>query len=314
MYSPDLRWRVVWLKLGGMSSQNVGASLLISHSTVDSIFGYYKKNGTVQYHKSDKGAYRVLSSHHLKVLQLLLLQFPSMFLDEYLDYFILTTGTVISLATLWRAIDRLGFSYQKLAKDSILASDNERADFVHAISGLTVDQFVWADEVGTNGSLSCLRTHGYGVMGARTRVKAYFVKGTKYSTFACMSMNGVEATYTYQDGITAERMEEIANYLVSDVLQPFPSPKSVLLLDNVNIHKNPTFVNIIEQSGARIQYLPRYSPEFNPIENLFAKLKALYKRSRISEDEYPVSATIYALSRMITIKDCLGYIHHAGYF
>jgi len=73
---------------------------------------------------------------------------------------------------------------------------------------------------------------------------------------------------------------------VEQVLVPTLEPGDIVVMDNLPAHKNAAIRNAIEVKGATLRYLPPYSPDFNPIENAFAKLKALLRKAeaRTRED------------------------------
>ena len=63
-------------------------------------------------------------------------------------------------------------------------------------------------------------------------------------------------------------------------MNPFPGPRSVLVLDNVNSHLSEDLATMCEEAGVRLEYLPPYSPDYNPIEESFSALKAWMRRNR----------------------------------
>ena len=99
---------------------------------------------------------------------------------------------------------------------------------------------------------------------------------------------------------------------VSRVLVPELKPGDVVILDNLPAHKGSRVRAAIEAAGASLRYLPPYSPDFNPIENAFAKLKALLRRA--------AERTVEGLWRLIgqlidtfTPPECANYFTAAGY-
>jgi len=99
---------------------------------------------------------------------------------------------------------------------------------------------------------------------------------------------------------------------VEKVLVPALWPGDVVILDNLSSHKGPRGRALIEAAGASLLYLPPYSPDFNPIENAFAKLKALLRKAA----ERTVEGLWTAIGRLIdafTPTECANYFAAAGY-
>jgi transposase len=99
---------------------------------------------------------------------------------------------------------------------------------------------------------------------------------------------------------------------VDQVLVPALSPGDVVVMDNLGSHKGPAVRAAIEAAGARLLYLPPYSPDFNPIENAFAKLKTLLRKAA----ERTVDGLWAAIGRLMntfTPTECANYFSAAGY-
>jgi transposase len=99
---------------------------------------------------------------------------------------------------------------------------------------------------------------------------------------------------------------------VDQVLVPTLSPGDVVIMDNLGSHKGPGVRAAIEAAGARLLYLPPYSPEFNPIENAFSKLKALLRKAAERTVER-LWAAIGELLIEFTPKQCANFFANAGY-
>jgi transposase len=99
---------------------------------------------------------------------------------------------------------------------------------------------------------------------------------------------------------------------VGQVLVPELERGEVVVLDNLPAHKNPRVRAMIEAAGASLLYLPPYSPDFNPIENAFAKLKALLRKAAERTVE-GLWATIGRLIDAFTPAECANYFRAAGY-
>ena len=99
---------------------------------------------------------------------------------------------------------------------------------------------------------------------------------------------------------------------VDQVLVPGLEPGDVVVMDNLSSHKGPAVRAAIEAAGASLLYLPPYSPDFNPIENAFAKLKALLRKAAERTVDGLWDA-IGHLFKLFTAQECANYFAAAGY-
>jgi transposase len=99
---------------------------------------------------------------------------------------------------------------------------------------------------------------------------------------------------------------------VEQVLVPTLKPGDIVVMDNLPAHKPEPIRNAIEQAGAELRYLPPYSPDLNPIEMAFSKLKALLKKAAARTVEDLWRAIAQALP-MLTPHECCNYLAAAGY-
>lgn len=99
---------------------------------------------------------------------------------------------------------------------------------------------------------------------------------------------------------------------VEQLLVPILRQGDVVVLDNLAVHKQPEVREAIERAGARLRFLPPYSPDFNPIEQAFAKLKAFLRRARPRTFDQ-VCALIAAALQLFRPDECANYVRHCGY-
>jgi len=128
-----------------------------------------------------------------------------------------------------------------------------------------------------------------------------------------MHCTGLLACTTVPGAFTSELFE---NYLIENILpqmSPFPQPKSVVLFDGCSIHKNIELFELIHRMGCIALIIPPYSPEMNPIENVFSKLKSFFKRHRNDLSHLQDLEFIDMGFYNITEQDCTNFILHAGY-
>lgn len=131
----------------------------------------------------------------------------------------------------------------------------------------------------------------------------------KTSTFlAGLRLTGMIAPLTLDGPINGETFLEWVN----QELVPELKPDDIVIMDNLSSHKVAGVREAIEAAGARVEYLPPYSPDFNPIENAFSKLKTLLRKYR----ERTVEGLWNRIGEIIdTIlpKECENFLRHCGY-
>ena len=99
---------------------------------------------------------------------------------------------------------------------------------------------------------------------------------------------------------------------VEQVLVPTLSPGDIVVMDNLPAHKPAGVRAAIEAAGAALRYLPPYSPDFNPIEQAFAKLKALLRKAAARTIPHLWQAIKEAIPQFEP-QECANYFEHAGY-
>ena len=112
----------------------------------------------------------------------------------------------------------------------------------------------------------------------------------------------------YQGGTTAERFE---NYLRTELL-PALSPDDMIVMDNMRTHHAKAVKNLLDEKHVQYLYLPPYSPDYNPIEQMWSKIKANMRKQNVRAAALLPEAIGKAFSA-IRISDCIGWFHACGY-
>jgi transposase len=125
---------------------------------------------------------------------------------------------------------------------------------------------------------------------------------------------GCLAPRSYRCSLRDRRADQRRSFLayVEQVLVPALKPGDIVIIDNLGSHKGKTVRGTIRAAGAKLFFLPPYSPDLNPIEQAFAKLKTLLRKAA----ERTVEATwkrIGALLTCFTPQECANYFADAGY-
>lgn len=131
----------------------------------------------------------------------------------------------------------------------------------------------------------------------------------KTTTFVgALTLRGMIAPFVIDGAINRASFEAY----VERVLVPELRPGDVVVMDNLSSHKGPRTRALIEAAGALLMFLPPYSPDFNPIENAFAKLKALLRRAAARTVE-GLWAAIGRILDFFTPSECANYFAACGY-
>jgi transposase len=188
----------------------------------------------------------------------------------------------------------------------------ERDEFLRAAWRLLVageiaaERLVFVDEMGTNISLSPL--YSWSRKGERAFGSAPRNWGKNVTLLASITRKGLGPCLAVEG---ATRREVFEAYL-EHVLAPTLKPGQIVVMDNLSAHKGERVRELIEQRGCELVYLPPYSPDFNPIEQAFSKVKDLMRRAEARTREALIEAMGVALSA-VSARDAQGFFGHCGY-
>jgi transposase len=221
-------------------------------------------------------------------------------------------GVTAHPASLSRVLIQAGFSFKK----TLLASEAERADVREARHEWTtsrqprmrekVHRLIFLDETGTTTKMTRLR--GRARVGARLKAKAPFGHWGTQTSIAGLRCDGLTAPWVVDKPMSRATFE----VYVGTQLAPTLTPGDVVILDNLASHKSVRAQALLKERGAWFLFLPPDSPDLNPIEMAFAKLKAHLRRVGVR--------TIDALWRAVgdicdlySPDECWNYLKAAGY-
>jgi transposase len=195
-------------------------------------------------------------------------------------------------------------------KRSVGAS--ERDEFLRAAwwslvaQGLDAERLVFVDEMGANISLAPL--YAWSRRGERAFTSVPRNWGKNVTLLASMSLEGMGPCLAVEGSTTREVFEAYLEHALAPSLQP----GQVVVMDNLTAHKGEKVRDLIEGRGCELIYLPPYSPDFNPIEEAFAKLKALMRKAEARSRKMLIEAMGRALEAL-TARDARGFFEHRGY-
>jgi transposase len=183
-----------------------------------------------------------------------------------------------------------------------------RADWrVTVAAAVEPERLVLVDECGTHTSLAPI--YGYAPRGERLRLSVPRKRGKNTTLLSSMSSTGMGPSMAVEGATTARVFE---TYVEKVLVASLEEGQEVVVMDNLGAHRPKGIRELVEQRGCELLYLPAYSPDYNPIEEAFAKIKNLLRKASARSKEALVEAIGVALSA-IAAQDARGFFEHAGY-
>ena len=167
-------------------------------------------------------------------------------------------------------------------------------------------QYRFLDECGVTTDL--LRRFARSLRGTRAHDHAPCGHWETHAVIATLGLQGLEAPAVFNGPIDNLTFRAY----VTEVLVPTLRPGDVIVLDNLKVHHQPEVRAAIEAAGAWVRFLPPYSPDFNPIEQAFAKMKDFLRAARPRTFDQVCDLIRIALT-LFTADECANYIRHCGY-
>jgi transposase len=181
-----------------------------------------------------------------------------------------------------------------------------REDWRYEQPSLDKARLVFLDETGVATDLA--RTRARGPRGQRVIGKIPYGHWKTTTFLAGLRCDGIVAPFVVDCAMDGE----IFLAYVEQFLVPSLKPGDIVILDNLPTHKVAGVRELIENAGAKLVYLPPYSPDLNPIEQVFSKLKALLRKAK----ERSVPALWDRIGQLLSAfppQECDNYFRHAGY-
>ena len=316
-YSVDLRWRIIWLYLAQkLSSLRIATLLNVSERTVRRYVALFYRTGDIKPRLRKNGPRRLLGEFEKLVLLHLILANPGIYLFEIKDELKNIFGVSVSEATICRTLRYMGCTRQAMHHVALQQSEACRGKFMAEVSLYDPSMLIWLDETGCDGR-NTIRKHGYSPRGIPVMDCRLLVRGVRYSAIPIISMEGIHDVYITRGTIDGEQFSDFVRSTLLPILMPFNNinPRSVVIMDNASIHHVQEVSDLIEtQAGAKLLYLPPYSPDLNPAEGVFSQIKSIMKQNhKLFQTCSAPRAMIAFIFGMVDTQDCIGHISHCGY-
>jgi transposase len=198
-------------------------------------------------------------------------------------------------------------------KKTIRASEQDREDvkqarekWIESQPSLDIEKLVFLDESGAKTNMTRLR--GRAKDGQRCYDHAPCGRWSTTTMISSVRLDGSTAAMVIEGATTGDVFEAY----VREVLCPTLRPGDIVVMDNLSSHKRATLEMLIEQAGASVRFLPPYSPDLNPIEMMWSKVKSFLRTAKARTQTTLLDAIAAAL-KTVTANDAKGWFTECGY-
>jgi transposase len=311
-YSTDLRSRVL---AAGEAPAAAARRFAVGRSTAYRWTAAVRHEGRRTAKRMGGGPKPVITGDVETALLRLVQQSNHLTLAECRDRLAEATGVRVHLWTVGRALRRLKWTWKKRI---LRAAEQDRADVAVAraawwtaagIGGIAPERLVFVDECGVLTNMA--RRYGRSPRGTRALGTVPCGPWRRLTVLGALGIGGMVATLS----VAAATSGAVFLSYLDQVLLPElrrSKPDAVLVLDNLAAHKTRAVRRLLDCSGFAYRYLPSYSPDFNPIEPAWAKVKTNLRRVAARTTDTLHQALGPALDS-ITAEDASGFFRYAGY-
>jgi transposase len=307
-YTLDLRERVVASFRSGMSRLETATLFRVSESSVQRWSRLEREKGSLA--AGVMGGQRpfALAGEREQILERIAQQ-PDLPLRALLAE-LHDRGIKVSYFAVWNIVDRAGLSVKK---KTLHASEQDRPNVAHRRvqwrqrqDKVDAKRLVFIDETWVKTNMTPIR--GRCPVGERLVAKVPHGHRKTLTFVAALRCDGIGAPCLLNQPINAVSFRTY----VEQFLVPTLRPGDVVVMDNLSSHKGKAIRKAIRAAGAKLIYLPPYSPDLNPIEQVFAKLKTLLRKANARTVE-AVTEAIGKLLDAYTVQECVNYFVNSGY-
>lgn len=308
-YSIDLRQKIVAAyenKEGSMPK--LADRFSVSKNFVADLLKRLKQTGTIAPKPHGGGHPPSVKAEGQIFLKELVESKPDLILDEILDeYNNNEQFEPVSRSTIDRNLAKLKLTRKKKTlfdpRKNSPENKKKRQNYEQNISPFNLEDLIFIDETGCVRNIT--RPYARSRKGQRAHCGNSLTRGARVSTIGALDMEGLLTAFCYEGTMNAF----LFAFFVKVFLVPVLKPNHVVILDNAKSHYDEDAIAMIETTGAGIIFLPPYSPELNPIEHIWSKVKNFIKKTIISTTEELYQAITDALDT-ITPDDAKNCFHH----
>ena len=256
-----------------------------------------------------------LDAHNELLVIGLILDSPTLYLNEVCQKTFELTGITVSPSSICRLFKRYGITRKKVRQVALQRCYALRGAFMAQCFMFKREMFVWTDESGSD-SRNHIRKYGYALRGMTPECHRLLVRGTRINAIAAMSSDGMVALDVTTSTVSGETFFDFLRGTLIPNMLPFNGSniRSILVLDNCSVHHTLEVKELLRRAGILVFFLPPYSPDLNPIEELFSYIKGyLKKHDELLQVVHNHVDIIKSAFESVTQQQCNGWITHSGY-
>jgi transposase len=195
---------------------------------------------------------------------------------------------------------------QKKTLGTTERDEEKRSAFRERLRSVDASRLVFVDETSTNVALT--PRYGRAPRGERAYGKAPSNWDKNVTLISSISVDGMGASMSIEGSSDTDSF----GLYVREILVPSLKSGQIVLMDNLSVHTSGWMRELIEQRGCKLWLLPSYSPDMNPIEEAYSKVKGLLRKAKARTLQALFEATVRALCA-VSAGDARGYFEHCGY-
>ncbi len=270
-YSIDLREKVVAAYQNNEGSmRRLAKRFKVSFSFVTNLLKQVKQTGQIAPKPHGGGHPQSVKTQGEMFLSELIENQPDLILsalrDQYNEHF-----EPVSRSTIDRTLTKLKITRKKKSlfdpRKNTPENQEKQENYRKNIAPFEAKDLIYIDETGSVRNLT--RNYARSNQGQRAKCSNSLTRGTRISTIGALGIEGILTALCYEGTLTAH----LFGYFVENFLIPILTPSKVVILDNASSHRDEDIIAMIEATGAGVVFLPPYSPELNPIEHIWSKVK-----------------------------------------
>ena len=309
-YSYDLRIRIFNFSLSN-SIQETADMFGISPNTVFLLKKLFIETGSLNPRDRQYEYTHLITPEGELYLQLLLAEEVDLTLEELCNRYEEAYGVRVSIGTLFNTLKKLNITRKKKKYSDPKKNTNDvkakKENYDEQLAKIKPEKRFYLDETGSCTNMS--PAYGRSKRGHPAYDKKPTYSGDTINTIAVLTEEGIKSHYTYSVSLTAP----VLIYYLNTFVLPLLNDGQTLIMDNHPVHHAKIVRDYIKQNNINILFLPPYSPELNPIEEAFSKIKNVIKKQKARTFDKLLIAIGNAF-KIITVDNAHGYFYHANQF